>query len=478
MRPLFWKIFLSVLLTVLLTFGVSLVIAFWLMPRPAMYGGMPPSGDRPPDGPRPSATEVWRSRLGDVFAAYTDSLTTALESRDRTAARQLVDKLGRMWGIRAYLVDEQDADIRGQGLTPEARQIVKVARHNDDVHASEGDRTLVVAQRLPAANNATYVLVGQITDRGSPPPSFFAWMTLWRIGPIAIGLSIVCLFLARYITGPVLTLRSALRRFAQGDLEQRVAPAIGRRRDEFGELARDFDHMAERIATLLNAQRRLLRDISHELRSPLARQRVALELARRQEGPDADRALDRVELEIERLDALIDELLGLTRLESESDNAKRATVDVADVLREVIENAEFEAHNDSRSVQLVACTPCKVTVVPELLRRAVENVVRNALAYTADGTTAEVSLHCNASEAVIHVRDHGPGVPDTELGDIFRPFYRVSRARERQTGGVGLGLAIVARAIQSHGGSIRATNHPEGGLDVELRLPIEPDGRA
>jgi two-component system sensor histidine kinase CpxA len=164
-------------------------------------------------------------------------------------------------------------------------------------------------------------------------------------------------------------------------------------------------------------------------------------------------------------------LLTLTHLESDTDGAPRSPVNLAELIREVIENAEFESRNATRSVRLVECTPCGATVVPELLRRAFENVVRNALAYTADGTAVEISLGQDATHTILRVRDHGPGVPEAELADIFRPFYRVSRARERQTGGVGLGLAITARAVHSHGGNVVATNHPEGGLAVEIRLP-------
>jgi len=411
--------------------------------------------------------------MTDLLETHAQAVGRLLANEGQVAALEQMGNLSTSWGIRSYLLDEAGTDVRGHDLSPSARQVARQASASDDVQLGGADRTIVLALRLRAADGLQFVFVAEAPEMPFPPPSTFAWMMILRVAPIAIGLGLVCYLLARYTTSPVLKLRAALRRFAQGNLEQRVGPAIGKRRDEIGELARDFDHMAERIATLLSAQRRLLQDISHELRSPLARQRVALELVRRQDGENAARALDRVEREAERLDELIGELLTLTRLESDTDGAVRSPVNLAELVREVIENAEFEACNGTRSVQLMACAPCVATVVPELLKRAVENVVRNALAYTADETVVEVSLQKDATNAVICIRDHGPGVPEAELPDIFRPFYRVSRARERQAGGAGLGLAITERAVRSHGGSVSAQNAPGGGLIVEIRLPVQ-----
>ncbi|MBN2559376.1 MAG: HAMP domain-containing protein [Phycisphaerae bacterium] len=408
--------------------------------------------------------------MSDLLEKHARRLEDVILKEGSAAALEDMDDLTATWGIRTYLLDEAGIDVHGRDLSPTARQLARQAAENDEPLLGGADRTVVLALRMPARNGPHYVFVAEAPEM-PPPPPVLAWVVLLRLAPVAIGLGLVCYILARYITSPVLKLRAALRRFAQGDMEQRVGPAIGKRRDEIGELARDFDHMAERIAKLLVAQGRLLQDVSHELRSPLARQRVALELARQKDGEDAARALDRAEREAERLDELIGELLTLTRLESDTDGAARCPVDLADLVREVIENAEFEARNGTRSVELVECAPCVATVVPELLKRAVENVVRNALAYTADETVVEVSLQKDATDAVVCVRDRGPGVPEAELADILRPFYRVSRARERQAGGVGLGLAITERAVRSHGGSVVATNHPEGGLVVEIRLP-------
>jgi signal transduction histidine kinase len=253
----------------------------------------------------------------------------------------------------------------------------------------------------------------------------------------------------------------------------RVAPAVGRRRDELADLARDFDRMAERIEALMTSERRLLRDVSHELRSPLARLHVALGLARQQAGDD-QWALDRIEREAERLNALIGQLLMLARLESGALEPAREPVDLAAIVRDVAEDADFEVRSGRRAVRVTAMRECAAIGAPDLLRSAVENIVRNAVRHTREGTAVEVAMRADAPDrVVIAVRDHGSGVPDELLPHIFQPFYRLGAARDRHTGGVGLGLTIADRTIRLHGGTVRAANAPGGGLVVEVTLPVE-----
>jgi two-component system sensor histidine kinase CpxA len=235
--------------------------------------------------------------------------------------------------------------------------------------------------------------------------------------------------------------------------------------------------MAERLESMVKAQQRLLGDISHELRSPLARLGVALGLARQRSGPDANGALDRIERESDNLNEMISQLLTLTRLESGTDGRKRAEIDLAALVRDVAEDADFEARSVNRSVQVVWTERCTINGIEELLRSAVENVVRNAVRFTPEGTAVEVALQRQngASDryAVISVRDRGKGVPEEALERIFRPFYRAEDARDRQSGGgTGLGLAITERAVRMHGGSVVATNAKDGGLSVEMRLKL------
>ena len=288
-----------------------------------------------------------------------------------------------------------------------------------------------------------------------------------------------CYWLARYLTKPVVKLRRATNDLANGKLGTRVGPSLGNRRDELALLARDFDSMAERIESLLNAQRRLLGDISHELRSPLARLNVALELARERAGGNATTALERIELESQTIDELIGQLLALTRLETGSRQINATPFDLRKLVEEIAGDADFEARSRNRFVQLNCSEGFTIVGSKELLRPAIENVVRNAVQYTAENTVVEIDVRRNGASsnggqngfAEITVRDHGAGVPDTALTEIFRPFYRVDDARDRASGGSGLGLAITERAVRLHEGTVSAMNAPGGGLMVSIMLP-------
>jgi two-component system sensor histidine kinase CpxA len=246
---------------------------------------------------------------------------------------------------------------------------------------------------------------------------------------------------------------------------------VNRRRDEIGSLARDFDGMAGRLENLVGSQRRLLRDVSHELRSPLARMTVALQLARDREGARAAEALDRIERETGRLDDLIGQLLLLERLEARSPDAESVDFDLCDLLNGVVDDASFEASSANRSVELEARAPCPMRGHPTLVRSALDNVIRNAVRHTAEGTAVEVAIDIDEEGAEITIRDHGPGVPEGQLESLFEPFSRLTDARERTTGGAGLGLAIARRAVEIHDGTVTARNHSEGGLDVSIYLP-------
>jgi two-component system sensor histidine kinase CpxA len=288
----------------------------------------------------------------------------------------------------------------------------------------------------------------------------------------------VCFWLARSITKPVRELSVATHQLADGGLDARVGESVTDKQDEVAQLGRDFNHMAERIESLMASQRRLITDISHELRSPLARLSVALGIARRSVDRDPRAALDRIELESERLNELIGSLLHLSRLEAGTEMMDSEPFSLDQLVRDIALDADFEARSRNRAVAVIAAEHCVATGKRELLRSAIENVIRNALRYTAEGTSVEVNLSCErnsfAGQAVIRVRDHGQGVPPESLVDIFTPFYRVGDSRERSSGGSGLGLSIADRAIRLHGGNVKAENCRDGGLLVEVRLPLTP----
>lgn len=290
----------------------------------------------------------------------------------------------------------------------------------------------------------------------------------------------VCYGLARYVVKPILELRSATQNLASGNLGIRISREwLLRRGDEFSELATDFNDMASRIENLVGAQRRLIADISHELRSPLTRMKVALELAFRDANPDAQLQLQRIEREAKRSSDLIHQMLLVAELENRTNHRSLREIDLSQLIQAVVSDADFEARNANRSVSLTRCDLSQIDGIEELLRRAVENVVRNAIRYTAIQTVVTVQLiadHIHAGDVAILVADQGPGVPAAELKRLFRPFYRVSEARDRVSGGVGLGLAIAKRAIEVHGGRIEARNLARGGLQVEIRLSTQQTG--
>ena len=335
--------------------------------------------------------------------------------------------------------------------------------------AIPGYRDLTTAYPIRTTSGRHFLLVGQLR-RGLltsvVTPSL-------RMLAVLLASVVTCWFLARTLTAPIEAVRLAARRLAAGDLSARagISPALRGRTDEIAELGRDFDTMADRLEAAMSAQRRLLGDITHELRSPLARLNVALELARQRVGDKVGTSLDRIGRETERMNALIGELLALSRLETSGERMENHPVSLATLLRDIAADADFEATARGSSVRVSAETDITVTGDAELLRRAVENVVRNAVRYTTDGTTVEVTLTGTHDTATITVRDHGPGIPEDALPHLFEPFYRVDDDRDRTTGGTGLGLAIADRAIRLHRGTIEATNAPDGGLTVTITLP-------
>lgn len=317
-----------------------------------------------------------------------------------------------------------------------------------------------------------------------------------RLLVIGLTMGTVCFALARYLTAPAVQLRRATQQFASGDLSARVGAQMRGRRDELADLGRDFDLMAERIEGLMLRQRRLLGDISHELRSPLTRLKLALELAESTATGETRDYLTRIGAEAEELGALISQLLTLERLESTAHGAHPqgdALIDLAHLVRHVGANADFEARSRNSRIEVVEAQPCQIVGNGELLQSAVENVVRNAVWHSPPGSRAQITLRIEpaslvshaapaalpgapskaaARVAVVRVRDNGPGVPDEALPLLFQPFYRVAEARDRQSGGTGLGLSITQRAVAFHGGSVAAFNAPGGGLLVEIRLPL------
>ena len=290
------------------------------------------------------------------------------------------------------------------------------------------------------------------------------------MGDVVAGLSCAAL-LAWLLSKPIRSLHSAITDAANGNLNVHIADRMGPGNDELKDLGIEFDRMISRLRTLIVAQRQLLKDVSHEMRSPMARIQAAIGLAQQQ--PDqAPAVMDRIERESIRIDKLIGELLALSRLQAGVDKPLNEEIELRELLSDIVDDARFEANANGRFIHVESEVDGVLKGNVELLRRAVENVVRNAIKYSARGGTVEVgtALGSSGHTAVISVRDSGTGVPDSDLANIFDPFFRSSMHAHKE--GSGLGLAIAKRVIESHGGSIVASNVPGGGLRVSIELPL------
>lgn len=395
----------------------------------------------------------------------------AYDREGQAALAGYLDQFEQSNGIASVLLNDQGTELSGRALPSGWEELAGRAAKTGITQFNVSSTALVVAQQVVTPSGHHYVFVSRIART---PFSISLQTQALRLLAVLLTGGLFCYGLASYLTTPIRKLRGTTHEFADGNLGARAAVRLVKRRDEIGQLGSDFNTMAERLQSMVAAQHRLLGDISHELRSPLARMSVALELARKRSGSDAKSALDRIEHEAENLNEMIGHLLKLTRLESGTDGLRRTEVDLAQLVREVADDADFEARSRNRSVHVVTCDNCSTKGTEELLRSAVENVVRNAVRYTAEGTEVEVALRFqNGSEnsAVISVRDHGQGVPEEAMEKIFHPFYRTEDARDRESGGSGLGLAITSRAVRLHGGSVRAVNAATGGLEVTISLP-------
>ncbi len=338
-----------------------------------------------------------------------------------------------------------------------------------------GDRHPELLQYADRLLHSPFSVLSHVFARKSPDGRYCLivirenWI-FWFLQPahfLVIGLIVLlCYALAYYLTEPVRELRSAVERLGRGDLTARAAES---RRDELGDLAASFNKMADHIQTLLAAERRLLFDISHELRSPLARLSVAVELARTNETGAP--LLDRIQKEADRLNALIREMLEVTRTEGEPSRMKTERLRLDELVLELVDDCSIEASAQGCELDLASESAVTLDGDSELLRRAIENVMRNAIRYAPAASKIEVTVQNGGGWAKIRVRDYGPGVPAEALPRLFDPFYRVEQDRDRKSGGVGLGLSIARRAVELHKGKLRASNASPG-LLVEIDLPV------
>ena len=290
---------------------------------------------------------------------------------------------------------------------------------------------------------------------------------------ILLVCAILCFIMARYLAKPIIELQEASRKFAMGDFSQKITKMSMNRYDEIGDLASDFNNMAEKIEAGINSQKRLFNDISHELRSPLARMQVGIELLQLKVRDSEKPLVGRLEKDVNRMNALIEEVLQFSKLEIKQIETSDEEISLEKALEDVCTDAEFEGKTNHRGVTLNIKEDIVIKGNSALIERAFENIIRNALRFTPDNSVVEVSLEKIDGNAVVKIADHGPGVPEEEINKIFAPFYCINSDRNPQKGGIGLGLSIALRAIKVHNGTIKMSNRPEGGLLATIILPIE-----
>ncbi len=450
MRSLFWRIFAAVWLA-----NIAIIFALSLMTTVSFETETIPG------------LEITR-----LQAAMDEQLRRLDRHARRNGSARLEQSLriaASMSPVAFYALDANDVDRLGKPVSQAVIEAAAATRAGAIVHA-ERMRTL---PSVLHDDDSALVLVAAVEGPLLARVLFKRPFGGWTHIIVALVVSaLVSALLAWYVAAPLARIRLSTRRFAEGELDARVGRLRFGSSTEIASLASEFDHMAERIRSLVENNRRLIRDVSHELRSPLARLRVAVELARGQDLAAVEQSLDRIERESIRLEGMLAQAIELSRLETRPERPSETfALDV--LLAEITDNAAYEAAPLGCEVVLVASTRADVTGSRDALHSAIENIVRNAIAYTVEGSTIEVHLEREGpGHACVRIRDHGPGVAEADLARIFEPFFRTDSARARSSGGTGLGLAIAHRAIANHDGSVIARNAGGGGLEVVIRLPL------
>jgi two-component system, OmpR family, sensor histidine kinase CpxA len=374
-----------------------------------------------------------------------------------------------------FLLDGSYKDVLSRPLSNDGLRVAHAAKDGQLVVF----RARIAAYKFVSSSGHPYILMlflkSNLRQMGE---------LLWGEGlPFSLSMvllvTLLCLWLAYHIASPIHSIQATARRVAQGDLKARVPSSVSRRFDELAALAKDFDSMVSRLDSLIQAQKKLLNSVSHELRSPLARINLSLGLLRNGGSADSDDLFQRLDRDIERIDLLMGQLLTLSRLEAGFSAGEREEVNFAQLLEEVAADGNFEAQGLGKSVSLQTTGSVILrNADPHALRSACENIIRNAVRFTRPGSDVQIVLEVDGSAtepwALLSVRDHGPGVPEDSLQAIFQPFYRIS-GEGQATGGNGLGLAIASEAIRLHRGTIRAENLRPTGLHIIVRLPVACD---
>lgn len=449
MSRLFWKFFIVIWIAQIIG-TMSVMVAVKLKHRLEKDG-------------RPDVTEAYPANL------LIESAAATLQYGGPTALRKLMENTARH---RLVAVDENNRELLGRTVDPAALR----RAHDESRQRENGDDV----RRIKIADGHSYLLfidalekmAGPTKSTDYRPPHGAKLLPMEPFVAHLVASLIVAALLAHYLSRPIRSLRSAFQAAASGNLEVGVANAVERRQDELADLLREFDRMAAQLRALMDAQRRLLHDVSHEVRSPLARMQAAIGLARQQPIKTED-MLGRIDREIMRIDRLIGELLTLSRLETTEIGEINEDVYIDEIFEDIVDSARFEAESKGKRFRFSGEAGVIVKGSPELLHRAIENVVRNAIKHSYEDSAVSVEAKTDSATGMlkISISDNGPGVPDAELDSIFKPFFRGGKA-DSNAGGHGLGLAIARRIIEAHHGSIQAFNLSTRGLCVEIAVPF------
>lgn len=454
MRSLYWKIFISFwLATILIIVSTALVTS---------------------ELARKSSAPAHEKVFMDSNA--TAAITT-LESNSKQTTLTWLKQAEKMHPMQFFLICANGEIISN---TPPPHDIQNIAKNFMDDTLDDGlikFGNIIVSHEVLSMSGHAYRLAAITTE----PINFLtqiSWVSLSIRLMIAIFFSgLICYFLSRNLTKPLRSLSLAAKSIATGHLDTRVGTFKGHDRDEIAELSHEFDTMAEQVEQLILSKERLLQDISHELRSPLARLQIALELGRKKTNHTAEAEFARMEEECLRLNALIGEILEYARLNKATYILNKKMVNIPTLVNQVIKDANYEFGQNKNRIRLTSIEQCKLAIDAKLIHRAVENILRNALRYSPDDELVHVIIRLNTEtqNLEIIIEDNGPGIPESQLDKIFNPFYRVDTSRTKKTGGYGLGLAIAEQAIRQHHGFIILQNRQPKGLQVSIILPLPSD---
>ena len=391
------------------------------------------------------------------------------EQQGPAALRQLLDSVSLERRASFWLVDVSGQELSGHALSERTYEAGLAAEKNAGLYHSYEVNVLAAQAMSPTGQ---YLLIGEFT----PPPlrERVPGDILWTLKLGSIPMALICLLIAHYLTKPIERMRDATHQLARGNLDIRAGENLGNRQDEIADLVRDFDTMAGELRKQIQSERNLMSGVSHELRSPIARIRLALTLARSADERERAEMLDRIEQDTVQIDSMLERILTVARLESGQQKPKFEQLSLNRVIDDVLDDAKFEAAATGASITYESSGEITVSGDAGWLHSAIENVVRNAMFYSGKNGKIDVQLRLNNVFAVISVRDNGPGVPESALPLLFKPFYRVDNSRGTSTGGMGLGLAIVWNTIAAHGGTVSAQNVSPHGLQIDITLPVAP----